>query len=664
MKLRQWIRAAIALALLCVPMRALAVPAFPLLTPIEDPLTGETVEGYLRGDERFSYTVDAMERVIAVDEYGCLRYVIHAGEEYSLGGYLIGENGDTEIGGTPVMSGDAQLERKLQALREEIAAARPARYDLEGDRDPLTGHYVYAERENDALYGKLTQYRTYPTPAGYAPRGDSIPLLVIRVNYADVQCCFSETQWGDMIFNARTGLTAFYLENSNGKFTYRRAREDGGVADDGVVTAELPISCPRYDGTNHCLTPGVYHGTDGRDYAISDTPMLFAYAVAAVEDKLDFAAYDQNGDGRIDPTELAVMIVLPGLNASVDFNNQADGQPGVWPHSSVIYSGWQAAGGGTKYDIFRVRVDGMEVYKYTMTAENVGTPATGVAAEDVYDYYSRTGTPLMTPVGTACHELGHDLGLMDLYNTSAGETGRNVDGLSLMGLGSWGFKSGEIPGTTPVHLDAFSKIRLEFYEATELEGGGRYPLAPASDSANYRILRIPTDDPGVYYLVENRQLSGFDAGLLYEMLAFLNYRGDMEGGLVVWRIDEHVLEETWWENAVNNTEGSYGIMPLFYVDDPDVSPMLAGVRISPLLKDGMSPAVLTDCSETLTLRAVGRESDWILPDGGVLAAELRVLTGADEPPETGDGGHPLLWLAVCLAAGLGALALRRRSRRC
>ena len=358
------------------------------------------------------------------------------------------------------------------------------------------------------------------------------------------------------------------------------------------------------------------------------------------------------------------MIVLPGLNASVDFNNQADGQPGVWPHSSVIYSGWQAAGGGTKYDIFRVRVDGMEVYKYTMTAENVGTPATGVAAEDVYDYYSRTGTPLMTPVGTACHELGHDLGLMDLYNTSAGETGRNVDGLSLMGLGSWGFKSGEIPGTTPVHLDAFSKIHLEFYEATELEGGGRYPLAPASDSANYRILRIPTDDPGVYYLVENRQLSGFDAGLLYEMLAFLNYRGDMEGGLVVWRIDEHVLEETWWENAVNNTEGSYGIMPLFYVDDPDVSPMLAGVRISPLLKDGMSPAVLTDCSETLTLRAVGRESDWTLPDGGVLAAELRVLTGADEPPETGDGGHPLLWLAVCLAAGLGALALRRRSRRC
>ena len=28
--------------------------------------------------------------------------------------------------------------------------------------------------------------------------------------------------------------------------------------------------------------------------------MLFAYAVAAVEDKLDFAAYDTNGDGRID----------------------------------------------------------------------------------------------------------------------------------------------------------------------------------------------------------------------------------------------------------------------------------------------------------------------------------------------------------------------------
>lgn len=662
MKMKSWIWVTIVLVLLCAPIQALAVPAYPFLIPIEDPLTGETVEGYLRGDEYFSYKVDAMEHVIVVDECGCLRYVIHATDGYALGGYLIAENGPTEIGGTPVMSGDAQLESKLQALLEEIEAARPAPFALEGGYTPLTGHYVYAERENDALYGKLKQYESYPTPAGYAERGSTIPLLVVRVNYADVQCCFTERQWGDMIFNERTGLSAFYNENSNGKFTYRRAQETGGTANDGIVTAELPIVCPRYNSYTRSLTPGVYAGADGRDYAIGDTPTLFAYAVAAVEDQVDFAAYDANGDGRIDPTELAIMIVLPGLNASVDAWDQADGQPGAWPHSSIIYSEWQDASGEPQYDIFRVQVDGMEVYKYTMTVENYGAPATGVKFSDVYDYYAQTGKPLMTPIGTVCHELGHDLGLADLYNTSGSSTSMNVNGMSLMGMGSWGYKKGELPGTTPTHIDPFSKIYLGFYEATKLKEDGRYLLAPASDSANYSILQIPTDDPKVYYLVENRQLSGFDEGLYYEMERVLRYPGTGKGGLVVWRIDEHVLKEAWDENAVNNTEGKYGVMTLFYMDDPDVDPIYA--RRSPFLKDGMSPAVLADCDEETLLRAVSNQSDWTVLGEGVLAADISGLPVPPELPKTGDDAQPLLWLAICLTTGLSVLLLWRRRRRC
>ena len=225
MKLKQWVWATIVLALLCAPLHALAVPALPWPVPIEDPCTGETIEGYLRGDESFSYTVDAMERVIVVDATGCLRYVIHGEDGFALGGYLIAENGNTDIGGTPVMSGDAQLESGLQALLEEIAATQtaPLVKKDEAGYTPLTGHYVYAAHENDALCGRMTQYRSYPTPATYAARGDSIPLLVVRVNYADVQCCFTETQWGDMIFGEDTGISAYYEENSNGVFSYLRA---------------------------------------------------------------------------------------------------------------------------------------------------------------------------------------------------------------------------------------------------------------------------------------------------------------------------------------------------------------------------------------------------------------------------------------------------------
>lgn len=684
MQYKGWLALIAYLALLCLPICALAVPAFPGLVQIPDEATGETIGGYLCGDEFFSYRTDAAGHVIVADEAGCLRYVVADGARYALGGYLLAENGDTGFGGTPVMAGDSGLERGLTALLEQIEAARPAiaTFGLD-DEDPgfspLIGHYVYSEQANDALCGKLKVYSTYPTAYGYAGRGDSIPLLLIRVNYADVQCCFTEAQWSKQIFDEKTGLPAFYRENSNGRFTYRRAQERGGTANDGVVTAELPIVCPLYDSMYGMLTPGIYHGTDGRDYAITDTPMLFAYAVAAVEDKVDFAAYDTNGDGRIDPTELAIMIALPGLNASVDAFDQANGQPGAWPHSSVIYADWYDEEGEWDYDIMRVVVDGVEVYKYTMTVENAGAPATGIHYDEVYDYYTGQGTPLMTPVGTACHELGHDLGLADLYNTGHDRTSMNVDGVSLMGTGSWGYRSGELPGTTPAHIDPFGKMYLKFYDAQTLEYNGRYDLVPASDAANYGILRIPTDDPAVYYLVENRQLSGFDAGLLYQVERSLRYgKNDFTGGLVIWRIDEHVLEEAWQENTVNNTEGRYGIMPLLFYDDPQLlaqeypelfaSGLQSGIgalvsgggklrtrKGSPFLKAGMEPATLASGPYSITLEP-GKADRY----GSIVA----VVNGYREfaLPQTGDASHLALWVCL-LCAGLFALLMMQRRRR-
>lgn len=76
MQLKRWIPTAPVLALLCLPLQTLAVHAYPFSVPIVDPLTGETIQGCLRGDEFFSCKVDAAEHVIAVDECGCLRYMI------------------------------------------------------------------------------------------------------------------------------------------------------------------------------------------------------------------------------------------------------------------------------------------------------------------------------------------------------------------------------------------------------------------------------------------------------------------------------------------------------------------------------------------------------------------------------------------------------------
>lgn len=164
------------------------------------------------------------------------------------------------------------------------------------------------------------------------------------------------------------------------------------------------------------------------------------------------------------------------------------------------------------------------------------------------------------------------------------------------------------------------------------------------------------------------QVSGFDKGLYYHMRRFLGYsQSQLEGGLIVWRVDEHVVDEKWWFNTVNNTEDEYGVMPLFYADDPAVLPELIGEEISAFLKEGMTPATLVDSSETTTVRAIKNENLRSAGDGGVLLAEVKGLskstpTPVPELPRTGDSAQPVLWLIICMLSGMSLLLLWRRNR--
>lgn len=550
---------------------ASAVSAYPGKIVIKDRASGETVFGYLHGDEYFSYRTDEEGRVIEEDEWGCLRYVIREEAGYGLGGFLAEKNGDTEPGGTAVMSGEPDLKEELTALRRDIADRTPVMMTMEEDERAQRvethpeGEYVYGVYEEDALFGKVNPCDTQPEPKEYTARGETIPLLIIRPEYEDVQGVFSDAEWKKAIFD--DGLTAYYLEASNGKFTYVPAEETGGTPNDGIVTAKLPILCPWFDYETRDIAAGIYKGTDGKDYVISSTNTLFMYAVAAVEDQVNFASYDRNGDGRIDPTELAILMVMPGNNLST--GTGAENQPGGWPHSSTAYSLWTKEDGEYGWQLYTVQVDGVEVYKYTMSMENMGSDyllwfILGQWDASEYNYLTKEGTPVMTAVGTACHELGHDLGLMDLYPVGDAVVSQLVHALSLMAQGSWGQKAEGLPGSSPTHIDPYGKYLLNFYEDSPVMQDGQYELAAASDSEHYRFLRIEGDDPQVVYLVENRRFSGFDEGLYY---GFRNTDANGIGGVVVWRLDTDVIEKKWNINSVNNEEGHYGIMPLFYRKD-------------------------------------------------------------------------------------------------
>jgi len=151
------------------------------------------------------------------------------------------------------------------------------------------------------------------------------------------------------------------------------------------------------------------------------------------------------------------------------------------------------------------------------------------------------------PLGTICHEFGHQLGLADMYRT--GSISKSIVGVwCLMDYGNWGGKSGDLSGSNPSHTCAWCKTVLGWVSPSNTSNNisstqvivsstiGKQ-IVP-SERALEGIIKIPIDTgnkQGIweeYFLVEYRRKSEpklkYDQGLCTE-------------GLLIWHVDETVL---------------------------------------------------------------------------------------------------------------------------
>ena len=125
-------------------------------------------------------------------------------------------------------------------------------------------------------------------------------------------------------------------------------------------------------------------------------------------------------------------------------------------------------------------------------------------------------------VGCFCHEIGHQLGLPDLYKDGYSPI---VGGWCLMGVGD--HNNG---GRTPAHLSAWCKIHLGWTNPIIIDGSITSHNLTAVNNADpdnkiYKIL-VNGSDEKEYFLVENRQQAGFDVGL-------------PASGLLIWHVNEN-----------------------------------------------------------------------------------------------------------------------------
>lgn len=306
---------------------------------------------------------------------------------------------------------------------------------------------------------------TYPTGTG--PVG-SFRVLVLLVDFTDNPNSVNASFFDTLSFEEQFGtIRDYYQEVSYGALD--------------IVTVNLPSATGWYSAPQ---TYSYYvNAQNGLGAYPQNSQRLVEDLIVLADPVVDFSAYDNDSDGDVDA--LIVVHAGPGAELTGSSND-------IWSHKWSVPWPWTLA-------------DGVTVKDYTMQPEYWMSP---------YD---------MT-CGVYCHELGHVFGLPDLYDTDY--TSYGIGDWSLMAGGSW---NGWL-GNSPAHPDAWCMTRLGYATAIVVLSNTTGAQVAAIETSPFAYKLWTSGSPlGEYFLVSNRQKTGYDSALSYH-------------GLLIWHVDETIAD--------------------------------------------------------------------------------------------------------------------------
>lgn len=216
---------------------------------------------------------------------------------------------------------------------------------------------------------------------------------------------------------------------------------------------------------------------------------------------VDFSQYDWDGDGEVDQ----VFVLYAG-------KGEADGgaESTIWPHEFALsYSDYGKS----------LSLSGVTVDTYACSAELNGCGKLG-------------------GIGTFCHEFSHCMGFPDLYDT--GYSG--WFGMGYYDLMSAGNYNGD--GKCPAGYSAYEKHEcgwLTYQDVTHIDEALNVTgLKAISEGGGAYVLKNKAHEDE-YYIIENRQKTGWDAYLPSD-------------GVMITHVDYDAY--IWWNN-MPNTKGNY-----------------------------------------------------------------------------------------------------------
>lgn len=324
-----------------------------------------------------------------------------------------------------------------------------------------------------------------------SPRGP-----VILVNFADTKFSSTNaqmTEWAmgsNYSYNGATGSIHQYFKD----VSY------------GEYDLQLDVFGPVTVSKNFAYYGGDY-STNYRDTCADK--LVVEACQQAIKAGADFSQYDDDKDGYVD----WVVIIYAG-------KGQADGGVAstIWPHQYDLH-----------YYGSAFKLNGKTIDHYCMLCELNGQ--TG----------ERAG------IGTFVHEFSHIMGLPDLYETTGQGNWKTSGMWDVMDYGPY-----NNDGNTPPAYSAYERWFMGWLSPTLLKQAATPTLldlnttrsAAYINASGAEISDILRPNPTQFYILENRQQSGWDAYIPGH-------------GLLITRIN---YRSAWWgNNSVNNSKSNLGV---------------------------------------------------------------------------------------------------------
>ncbi len=220
---------------------------------------------------------------------------------------------------------------------------------------------------------------------------------------------------------------------------------------------------------------------------------------------IDFSQFDNDNDGDVD----GVAVIHQGRG-----QEESGSTTDIWSHNFNLTNGGFSG----------IYKDGKFVNDYTCQPEKNGSS--------------------MSTIGVMCHEFGHNLGAPDFYDTDYSTNGNYT------GTGNWDIMAGGSwngGGAHPAMHNAWTKEFYNWITPTVItSNGNNHQIRNAENFQDAFKFYTPTSSE--YYLMENRQLIGFDQGLPGH-------------GLLIYHVDGNYINSHMFSNNIN-TGSHQGLYPV------------------------------------------------------------------------------------------------------